>query len=174
MKRTFRSLNATTVFLVFAFLIAVYFIQFLWEEKPCVYGLIRRACFIGIACCAILNIKYGNDIVHNLIAISFSFFGIFTSIWQRRMSASGSGHGFATMFLPMESANNDMGLIVFGLNLVAWAQIMLMILAVPIVANFILLVMKDKAKEDKAKNDKTVIITSIAIYFITFLAIILR
>lgn len=60
---------------------ALYF-QFVWGESPCPLCLLQRASFIGVALSLLMNLRYGQRVLHWGLAILMSCVGAAVSIRQ--------------------------------------------------------------------------------------------
>ena len=110
MSPTFaRKLNILFVFMICTPLIGAYSIQFFKGEFPCPLCLIQRLAMVGIACGALMNIRYGIRPMHYGMCIISAMFGSAVSIRQ------------ILLHIVPAPGNTGYGSPVLGMHLYTWA-----------------------------------------------------
>ncbi len=104
-----RKLNILFVFMICTPLIGAYSIQFFKGEFPCPLCLLQRLAMIGIACGALMNIRYGIRPMHYGICIISAMFGASVSIRQ------------ILLHIVPAPGNTGYGTPVMGIHLYTWA-----------------------------------------------------
>ncbi len=73
-------LNALLIFVICGVLLGAYDIQFFHHEQPCPLCLLQRLAMIGIACGALMNLRFGIQPLHYGISLLSLTFGASVSL----------------------------------------------------------------------------------------------
>lgn len=104
-----RNLNALIVVILSCILLGAFGVQIFKHEQPCPLCLLQRLGMIGVACGALMNLKFGVRTLHYGLSLLSSLTGGFVAIRQWFLHICPNTPTFGTPF--------------WGLNLYTWSFI---------------------------------------------------
>jgi disulfide bond formation protein DsbB len=146
-----RNLNVLFVFMICTPLIGAYSIQFIDGEFPCPLCLLQRLAMVGIACGAMMNLRYGIRPMHYGMCIISAVLGACISTRQ------------ILLHIVPAPGNEGYGTPVLGIHLYTWALLIFMA-TILILGILFLFDSQFESKEDTQKTRPLPLFASIAFW----------
>jgi len=150
-----RKLNILFLFMICIPLIGAYGIQFIMGEFPCPLCLIQRLAMLGIACGALMNIRFGIRPMHYGMCILSAVFGACVSTRQ------------ILLHIVPAPGNTGYGSPVMGMHLYTWA--LLIFMATILIIGIIFLFDSQFESKESTQNPREVPAIGVAAFWVAFI-----
>ena len=149
-----RKLNIVFLFMICIPLLGAYGIQFGRGEFPCPLCLLQRLAMLGIACGAMMNIRYGIRPAHYGMCILSAVLGACISTRQ------------ILLHIVPAPGNDGYGSAVWGMHLYTWA--LLIFMATILIIGVVFLFNKQFESPEETKSPRTVPAFGTAAFWLAF------
>ena len=150
-----RKLNILFLLMICVPLIGAYGIQFIKGEFPCPLCLLQRLAMLGIACGALMNIRFGIRPIHYGMCILSAVLGAIISTMQ------------SLLHIVPAPGNAGYGTPVMGMHLYTWA--LLIFMATILIIGIVFLFDSQFESKETTQNPREVPAIGVAAFWIAFI-----